>query len=116
MSSWILEYLWLIPTVPLASSLVILSLPNSGRKSAVGLALLGQVIALALSIVAFLWTLKNPGIHAIHNFTWFIFGNNPLRIGWVLDSFAIAMALMITFVGLCIFVFSVGYMSGDKNF
>jgi NADH-quinone oxidoreductase subunit L len=116
MSSWILEYLWLIPAVPLALSLVILSAKSSRRRIAAGLAVIGQLVALGLSIVAFLWTLKNPGIHAIHDFTWFTFGDNSLRIGWVLDPFAIAMALMITFVGLCIFVFSVGYMSGDKNF
>src|SRR5207302_10302000 len=28
----------------------------------------------------------------------------------------LAMALMISLVGLCIFVFSIGYMAGDKNF
>src|SRR6202011_3564339 len=39
-----------------------------------------------------------------------------LRIGSVLDSLAAAMMLMITLVGLCIFVFSIGYMAGDKNF
>src|SRR6202011_2028498 len=37
-------------------------------------------------------------------------------IGWVLDPLAAAMMVMITLVDLCIFVFSVGYMAGDKNF
>jgi NADH-quinone oxidoreductase subunit L len=116
MSPWILEYLWLIPAVPLAFSLVILSLKSSRRKAAAALAVIGQLIALGLSIPAFRWTLQLPGIHAIQNFTWFTFGDNPLRIGWVLDSFSAAMILMITLVGLCIFVFSIGYMAEDKNF
>jgi NADH-quinone oxidoreductase subunit L len=34
----------------------------------------------------------------------------------MLDPLAAAMMVMITLVGLCIFVFSVGYMGGDKNF
>src|SRR6202162_1102234 len=34
----------------------------------------------------------------------------------MLDPLAAAMLVMITLVGLCIFVFSVGYMAGDKNF
>ena len=34
----------------------------------------------------------------------------------MLDPLAAAMLVMITFVGLCIFVFSVGYMADDKNF
>src|SRR6266404_6004160 len=116
MSSWIVEYLWLIPAVPFAASLVILSLANSRRTTAAGLALVGQVTSLALSVFAFRWTLPKPGIHAIHNFTWFTFGDNLLRIGWILDSLAAALMLMITLVGLCVFVFSIGYMADDKNF
>ena len=42
--------------------------------------------------------------------------SNALRIGLVLDPLAAAMLVMITFVGLCIFVFSIGYMAEDKNF
>jgi len=116
MSSWIVSNLWLIPAVPLAVSLVVLSLANSQRSIAVLLAIFGQVVALILAIVAFLPTLQTPGFRAVHNFTWFTFGDQALRIGWVLDPLAAAMMVMITLVGLCIFVFSVGYMAGDKNF
>ena len=66
--------------------------------------------------MAFLPTLQTPGFRAVHNFTWFTFGDQALRIGWMLDPLAAAMMVMITLVGLCIFVFSVGYMAGDKNF
>jgi NADH-quinone oxidoreductase subunit L len=114
--SWLITHLWLIPAVPLAISLVILSLANSSRKSAAALAVIGQVVALALSIFVFFSTLKTPGFHAVQNFTWFIFGENALRIGWVLDPLAVAMMMMIALVGLCIFIFSVGYMTDDKNF
>src|SRR5213078_593524 len=116
MNSGIVTNLWLIPAIPLAASLAILSLANSRRKSAAALAVIGQVAALTLSIVAFLPTLETPGFRASQNFTWFTFGEQPLRIGWVLDPLAAAMLLMIALVGLCIFVFSVGYMAEDKNF
>jgi len=116
MSSWIVSNLWLIPAVPLAASLVILSLTNPARRIAVLLAIFGQIVALILAIVALLPTLQMPGFRAVHNFTWFTFGDQALRIGWMLDPLAAAMMVMITLVGLCIFVFSVGYMAGDKNF
>ena len=116
MSSWIVTNLWLIPAVPLAVSLVILSLTNSPRSIAALLAIFGQVVAFNLAIIAFLPTLQTPGFRAVHNFTWFTFGDQALRIGWMLDPLAAAMMVMITLVGLCIFVFSVGYMAGDKNF
>jgi NADH-quinone oxidoreductase subunit L len=114
--SWLITNLWLIPAVPLAISLVILSLANSGRKSAAALAVVGQVVSLALSIFVSFSTLQTPGFRAVENFTWFSFGENALRIGWVLDPLAAAMMVMIALVGLCIFIFSVGYMADDKNF
>jgi NADH-quinone oxidoreductase subunit L len=115
-SSWIVTNLWLIPAAPLALSFIILTIANSRRGGAATLAIAGQVVALILAIVAFVPTLQTPGFRSVHNFTWFTFGDQPLRIGWVLDPLAAAMMVMITLVGLCIFVFSVGYMAGDKNF
>jgi NADH-quinone oxidoreductase subunit L len=116
MSRWIIDHLWLIPAVPFAASLVILSLPNRRHKSAAMLAVAGQVAALVISFFAFLPTLQTPGFRAVQNFTWFTFGDNALRLGWLLDPLAAVMLIMITLVGLCIFVFSIGYMAGDKNF
>jgi len=116
MTRGIVANLWLIPVVPLAASLIILGLANSRRNAAATLAIFGQIVALALSILAFSLTLQPHSFRAVHNFTWFTFGENGLRIGWVLDPLAAAMLVMITLVGLCIFVFSVGYMAEDKNF
>jgi len=116
MSGWIIDHLWLIPAVPFAASLIILSLSNARRKTAAALAVLGQVAVLAVSIIAFLPTLQTHGFRAVQNFTWFTFGEQTLRLGFVLDPLAAAMLVMISLVGLCIFVFSVGYMTKDKNF
>lgn len=116
MTPWIVSHLWLIPAAPLAASALIIALGGSRRGPAAGLAILGQVVALALAVAAFLPTLQTPGWREWHNFDWFTFGDSALRIGWVLDPLTAAMCLMITLVGLCIFVFSVGYMAEDKNF
>ena len=116
MSHWIADHLWLIPAAPFAASLVILSLSNARRKSAAALAVAGQVAVLATSVVAFLQTLQTQGFRTVQNFTWFTFGDQTLRLGFVLDPLAAAMLVMISLVGLCIFVFSVGYMADDKNF
>src|SRR5246127_519540 len=116
MSGWIIDHLWLIPAVPFAASLIILSLSNARRKTAAALAVLGQVAVLAMSIIAFLPTLQATGFRAVQNFSWFTFGEYALRLGFLLDPLAAAMLVMIALVGLCIFVFSVGYMADDKNF
>ena len=116
MSRWIIDHLWLIPAVPFAASLIILSLPNGRHKSAAALAVAGQIAALVMSFFAFLPTLQLPGFCAVQNFTWFTFGDHALRLGWLLDPLAAVMLMMIVLVGLCIFVFSTGYMAGDRNF
>src|SRR5206468_7942683 len=102
MSRWIIDHLWLIWAVPFTASLVILSLPNGRHKSAALLAVAGQIAALVMSFFAFLPTLQTPGFRAVQNFTWFTFGDNALRLGWLLDPLAAVMLVMITLVGLCI--------------
>ena len=108
--------IWFIPAVPLAASLAILFITRRIRRAAAALAVGGQIVALGLSIFAFVATLRAPGFRDVHNFTWITFGEQALRLGWVLDPLAAAMLVMITFVGLCIFVFSIGYMAEDTNF
>jgi NADH-quinone oxidoreductase subunit L len=116
MSAQILDRLWLIPTVPFAAAVVILNLGKSRHKIASVFAIGGQIVVLAISIGALLLTLQTHGFRAVQNFTWFTFGEQTLRLGFVLDPLAAVMLVMISLVSLCIFVFSVGYMADDKNF
>ncbi len=116
MNSWITTNVWLIPAAPLVASILILAFGKAARRAAVAVAILGQIAALTMSIFAFAPTLHSHGFRAIQNFTWFTFGEQILRIGFVLDPLAAAMLMMIALVGLCIFVFSIGYMAEDKNF
>ena len=116
MNSWITTNVWLIPAAPLVASILILAFGKAARRAAAAVAILGQIAALAMSIFAFVPTLHSHGFRAIQNFTWFTFGEQILRIGFVLDPLAAAMLMMIALVGLCIFVFSIGYMAEDKNF
>ena len=82
MSNWIVAHLWLIPAIPLAASLMVLSLSNARRSSAALLAIAGQVIALLLSLGAFWPTLQTPGYRVFQNFTWLNFGDQtpPARL------------------------------------
>src|SRR6059036_2942311 len=116
MNSWVVSNLWVLPAVPIAAAMLILSFGKSIRKSAAMLAIAGQLVVLAISIVAFLPTLQTHGFRSVQNFNWFTFGEHVLRLGFLLDPLAAAMLVMIALVGLCIFVFSVGYMADDKNF
>jgi NADH-quinone oxidoreductase subunit L len=116
MNSWITANVWLIPAAPMVASLLILAFGKAARRAAAWVAILGQLAALTMSIFAFVPTLRVHGFRAVQNFIWFTFGEQTLRIGFVLDPLAAAMLMMIALVGLCIFVFSIGYMAEDRNF
>ena len=50
------------------------------------------------------------------NFTWIQVGGAPVDLGWVLDPLSAVMLVMVSFVGLLIFIYSTGYMAHDENF
>ena len=80
--------------------------------------LIGDRIDGSLSLLS-LWALAHalaqPGREVV-NFPWLQFGSEWLRLGWVLDPLTAVMLVMVTFVGLLIFIYSTGYMAHDENF
>jgi NADH-quinone oxidoreductase subunit L len=116
MNPEIVSYLWLFPALPFTAAVAILALSSSRRQTAAALAISGQIAVLVMSVVVFFPTLQTHDFRAVHSFTWFTFGGDALRLGFVLDPLAAVMLLMISLVSLCIFIFSVGYMADDKRF
>ena len=114
------NYLWLIPGLPLVAAGVIAVTPQSGRNRAKSLAIGAMGLAFLISVWAFLSTLGHSGgeenLHQVHNFNWFQMGQTWVQLGWVLDPLTAVMLVMVTFVSLLIFIFSVGYMEHDQNF
>src|ERR1019366_5861293 len=52
----------------------------------------------------------------VFSFPWIQFGGQWMDIGWGLDPLTAIMLVMVTFVGMLVFIFSVGYMAHDENF
>jgi NADH-quinone oxidoreductase subunit L len=121
---WIVQALWLIPALPLLAAGLTAVLKQPRRRLAAGLAIGAMLIALALSCIAFVHALQQGG-HGLParqwvNFRWFDLGDpqagGGLWLGWVLDPLAAVMLVMVSLVGLLIFIYSVGYMAHDENF
>ena len=115
--SWILKNLWLIPALPMLAAGLSALAPQRQRKFSASLAIGSMFVSFLLALCAFAHALKaGEGVHETCNFQWFEFGAESLKIGWVLDPLTSVMLVMVTFVGLLIFIYSVGYMSHDENF
>src|SRR5256885_161612 len=118
--TWTVQNLWLIPALPLLAAGLSALARQERRRFAASLAIGSMGLSFGLSCVAFLATLGKPAgaetFRQFHNFDWFQFGDTWLKLGWVLDPLTAVMLLMVTFVGLLIFIYSIGYMAEDENY
>jgi len=119
-TAWIVRNLWLVPALPLAAAGGIAVLTQKRRVIAAALAIGSMFVSFLLAMCAFVHvlTLRAHGLPdlQVFNFHWLQFGSQWLSLGWMLDPLTALMLLMVTFVGLLIFIFSVGYMAHDENF
>jgi NADH-quinone oxidoreductase subunit L len=109
------QHLWLIPVLPLLAAAIGAITPRRGQGLASGAAIAAMAISFLLSCGALATALAQPAAHLAHNFNWFDLGAGAVRLGWLLDPLTAFMCVMVTFVGLLIFIFSTGYMHEDAN-
>src|SRR5580698_7835609 len=119
-TSAIAQVLWLIPAVPMVASGVIALLKQPKRRTASALAIGSLGFSLLLALAAFghvvaEWAAGAPTRETV-NFTWIQVGSSNVDLGWVLDPLSAVMLVMVSFVGLLIFIYSTGYMEHDENF
>ncbi len=108
---------WLIPFFPLVAAAIQSLLPRGQRKLSAGLTIAAMTLSCIVALRAFGATMgEHESARAVANFTWFTFGTTKVELGFILDPLTAAMAVMVTFVGLMIFINATGYMAEDENF
>ncbi len=110
------QLLWLIPGLPLLAAAIGSLTPRRGRTLAAAAAIGALAVSFLLACGALVTALRDPSAHLVHNFSWFDLGTATVRLGLLLDPLTALMCVMVTFVGLLIFIFSTGYMQEDANF
>ncbi len=118
--SSIARILWLVPAVPMVAAGAIALLKQPRRKLASSLAVGSLGVSLLIALAAFAHVLAGwSGGHSVRetvNFAWVQSGSGTVDLGWVLDPLSAVMLVMVTFVGLLIFIYSTGYMEHDENY
>ena len=119
-ASFAVRTLWLIPVLPIVAAGISSLLKQPQRKLASTLAIGSLGISLLLSLIAFVHVLgawaAGAATRETVNFTWLQFGPSNVDLGWVLDPLSAVMLVMVSLVGLLIFIYSTGYMEHDENF
>jgi len=114
------QLLWLIPAAPVVASGINALLKQPKRRTAATLAIGSLACSLLLSLFAFGhvfagWAVGET-VRETVNLTWFQFGSTSVDLGWVLDPLSAVMLVMVSLVGLLIFIYSTGYMKNDENY
>jgi NADH-quinone oxidoreductase subunit L len=109
----LLEFAWLIPVFPLASFVLIVFFINKNNTLSARTAIGAMFLSLLLSVAA-LVTLMISEVDPKHPFerviAWLPTGDTVLNMGFMVDPLTAVMLMVVTFVGLNIFVYSQGYM------
>ncbi|MBN2319023.1 MAG: NADH-quinone oxidoreductase subunit L, partial [Acidobacteria bacterium] len=115
-----IDYIWLIPLLPLIGSAINGFTGKKLPKSAVtGIACGSAGISLILASVSFFELLQLPpdDRHVlIRCFTWIASGDFIAKAEFLLDPLSAVMILVVTGVGFVIHVYSIGYMHGDGGY
>jgi proton-translocating NADH-quinone oxidoreductase chain L len=118
--TWIVRDLWLIPALPAFAAGLSALARQRNRRFAASLAIGSMGLSFLLSLCAFAHALSSSGhgepVIEVFNFPWLQYGGEWLKLGWMLDPLTAVMLVMVTFVGLLIFIYSTGYMAHDENF
>lgn len=111
------NYVWLIPALPLAAFIITLVFGKWWIKErAHWLPILAMAGSFGLSIAAFLQIRGAEEPVVIELWRWFSVGGFQVPIGMQVDQLSAVMLLVVTGVGLLIFVYSKGYMHGDTGY
>ncbi len=115
-----LELLWLVLAVPFASALLLATLgPRFSRKAAAaaGVGSIGAAAVLMILIaVRFISSPPSGGAYTQVLWTWLSVAGFEPRIGLYLDALSLVMALVVTFVGFFIHLYSAEFMIEDEGY
>jgi NADH-quinone oxidoreductase subunit L len=142
----VLDYAWIIPTLPVVSFLLILffgkKMPRQGSEigitfvgaaflascvtavqwfdkveSASGEHGLGALAAFGKGLVASGGGEHGPEVPAIvHNITWWQSGGVKFQVGTQIDGLAVMMLFVVTLISLLVHIYSTAYMHGDERY
>jgi NADH-quinone oxidoreductase subunit L len=109
------KYAWVIPLLPFASSFLILFFGKRlpGKGAGIGILAVGASFVMSLGV---LWHFVQGGGPYEAAVSWFQVGPLHLELGILVDGLTGIMLVVVTAVSLCVHVYSLGYMHGDKRF
>ncbi|MGE5139863.1 MAG: NADH-quinone oxidoreductase subunit L [Rudaea sp.] len=115
-----LDYIWLVPALPLAGALVNAVLSRWLPRAVVALIAVGSITASfavsAVAVVALAGLPPESRVVSVPLYSWVAAGHFNAGVSFLLDPLSAVMILVVTGVGALIHLYSVGYMLEDEGF
>ncbi len=108
--------LLVIALAPLAGAIVAGLFGKTVGRTGAHLVTTGSV---ALSFALSAWVLKQVIAGAHYDgtvYTWMQIGQLQMNVGFLIDSLSALMMVVVTFVSLCVHVYTIGYMADDPGY
>jgi NADH-quinone oxidoreductase subunit L len=111
------NYIWLIPVLPLAAFVVTLIFGKWWIKEASHwLPILAMAGSFGLSLAAFIQIRGAEEPVVVELWRWFSVGSFQVPFSLQMDQLSSVMCLVVSGIGLLIFIYSKGYMHGDPGY
>jgi NADH-quinone oxidoreductase subunit L len=110
-----------VPLAPLAGSAIAGLLGTRflgnvvGRKVSHSATILGVLVALIISVQTLMAVMG--GAHFNEDiYTWMTVGTLKMTVGFQIDALSAMMMCVVTFVSLCVHIYTIGYMAEDEGY
>ena len=110
------ENAYLIPLLPMFAFVMIVFFMRWNEKLSAGFSIAMILISWVMSLVVLIETLGRHGEPYEVFFYLTSFAGINLEIGLLIDSLTAIMLMVVTTVGACVEIYSVGYMKDDPRF
>jgi len=111
------NYIWLIPLLPFLAFLVTLIFGKWWiKESAHWLPILAMLGSFGLSLAAFIQIRGAEEPVVVELWRWFSVGSFQVPMSLQMDQLSAVMCLVVSGIGLLIFIYSKGYMHGDTGY
>ena len=106
---------WVVPLLPLVSFFLIVALGKRLPGKGAEIGILAQAVGLVISL-GVLMHFVGGGEPSESHVPWFEIGGLEFELGQLVDGLTAVMLVVVTLVSLCVQVYSLGYMAGDRRF
>ncbi len=109
-------YGYIILFAPLVATALITCFTLKHKAVSSWIAIGGMLVAFGANVLAAMQVFgADASFEPVHEIEWLSVGHVMIPFGVQMDALSVMMSLIVTGVGLCIFVFSTGYMKGEDG-